>query len=148
MKMSEKRESLLEITFNFITRRGYTKRWNTKPLTKCIMRSSNSGSDRAGFPHGGTLPVLCCDSLYKMAKEARSHITPLTGAVPEFSLDGKYWQRTNYEVNKFNRKNCLDIGVHHIVLKVQRFLDVYRLTKGLLNRKCKNYYPRSEMDFR
>ncbi len=32
---------------------------------------------------------------------------------PAFSPKGKYWEKTNDEVNKFNGKNCLDKWVHY-----------------------------------
>ena len=113
-KMFEKPELPLRTISIFTTRKDFIRHLDTKHLTRCIMlrESRSSKSNRVRSPHGGILLAFVTHR-DEITNKPRNPTTPGNGVLPELSLNGKCWQRTNHEVNKFQWKNCLDIGVHH-----------------------------------
>lgn len=120
IKISGKPGLALGTTSGFTIPKDSTNRSDIKHPTKSTMlrgHEDTSRRRRARSPHGGigfssfggwrTLPLSSWEDL--------EGTTPGRGILAVFSLSKKCWKRKNYEVNKFNEKNCLDKWVHYNV---------------------------------
>ena len=119
-KTSRKPELALAATLAFTTRGNSTSPLDTGPPMKFIMprkyRGMKSGRRRAP-PMGGRRPsfggrrALCPGPARHL--EVVPSTAPNKGILPVFFLNGKCWKSMSYEVNKFNKKHCLDKWVHY-----------------------------------